>query len=153
MFNEDNPYWPVAKRLLELCGESSKEMIIALHNNSKSGNFHLGNIQTWSNISVLSRKDPDTRSMIWISGDTPKPDQTLSAEIEFYKDLDLNVVYEYVPQNQRGDGSLSVYATKKGIPYRNIEVVAGTRGNQKSELKSREKQTKYLDAIGSYHSF
>lgn len=150
IFNEKNRYWPVAKKILELCGASSKEMIVVLHNNSNDGDFHLDTISTWPNISILSREDPDAKSMIWISGDTVEPNQALREEINFYKDLNLNIVYEYVPNNQDGDGSLSVYAAKNGIPYRNIEVVAGKRGNKRSELQSREKQTKYVDAIYSY---
>ena len=63
----------------------------------------------------------------------------------------MNVVYEYVPQSERGDGSLSVYSSQHNIPYRNIEVEAGVRGDRKSELKSRRKQLKYLKAVRKYN--
>ena len=153
MFDEDNPYWPVAKKILELLDASPKELIFALHNNKPDGNFMLDTIATWKNISILSKEDPNKRSLIWISYSKPEPDRKLSDEIQYYKNKGLNVVYEYVPQNELGDGSLSVYAAKKGISYRNIEVEAGVIGNRKSELKSRKKQTKYLKAIRKYHAF
>jgi len=151
MFNKDNPYWPVAKKILELLDATSRSMIIVLHNNKPGGNFNLGHIQNWENISVVSRKDPDDRSMIWIPGPTPVPNRDISREIQACKKVDLNVVYEYVPENKRGDGSLSVYSAKHCIPYRNIEVEAGIRGNRKSELKSRRRQIKYLNTLRKYH--
>ncbi len=151
MFNKDNPYWPVAKKILELLDATSGSMIIALHNNKPGGNFNLGHIQKWKNISVVSREDPDSRSMIWIPGPTPTPNRDISREVQAYNNSGLNVVYEYVPENSRGDGSLSVYAAKHCIPYRNIEVEAGVRGNRRSELKSRRTQIKYLNALRKYH--
>ncbi len=151
MFNTDNRYWPVAKRLLELYGISSKGLIIVLHNNKPGGNFRLDTIATWNNITIASHADKNVRSLVWIPGATAEPNTKTGKEIAYFQKKKLNVVYEYVPQNQRGDGSLSVYAAKHGIPYRNIEVEAGIRGNRKSELKSRRKQIKYLNALRRYH--
>ncbi len=150
MFNKDNPYWPVAQKIIELLKASPKELIFALHNNKPGGNFILDTIATWKNISILSDKDPDKRSLIWIPFSQPEPDQKLAKEISFYKKKGMNVVYEYVPQSERGDGSLSVYSSRHNIPYRNIEVEAGVRGDRKSELKSRRKQLKYLKAVRDF---
>ncbi len=150
MFNADNPYWPVAKKILELLNGSPGRMIFALHNNKPGGNFRIGTIATWKNISILSNADRDKRSLVWIPSLQPQPDNKLADEIAFYKKKGLNVVYEYVPENERGDGSLSVYSAKHGIPYRNIEVEAGIRGNRRSELKSRRKQMRYLRIIRNY---
>lgn len=151
MFNKDNPYWPVAKKILELLDASSKKLIIALHNNRPGGNFRLDTIATWKNITIASHADKNVRSLIWIPGTSPEPDSLTAAEIAYYKKKKLNVVYEYVPENQRGDGSMSVYSSKHGIPYRNIEVEAGIRGNRRSELKARRKQTRYLNVLKRYH--
>ena len=151
MFNKDNPYWPVAEKILELLDASSKKLIIVLHNNKPGGNFRIDTIATWKNISTVSGADPDPRSMVWIPGITPKPNRKITAEIQYYKSHRMNVIYEYVPKNQRGDGSLSVYSSKHNIPYRNIEVEAGIRGNRKSELKARRRQIKYLNALREYH--
>ncbi len=151
MFNKDNPYWPVAKKILELLKPSPENMIITLHNNKPGGNFDLDHIQHWKNISVVSWEDPDHRSMIWIPGSTPTPNHETLLEIKTYKKSGLNVIYEYVPQNQRGDGSLSVYSSKHNIPYRNNEVEAGIRGNRRSELKSRRTQIHYLNKLRKYH--
>ena len=150
MFNTDNPYWPVAKKILELLDGSPDRMIFALHNNKPGGNFRIDTIATWKNISILSDADKDKRSLVWIPSSQPQPNKKLADEIAFYKKKGLNVVYEYVPENERGDGSLSVYSAKHGIPYRNIEVEAGIRGNRRSELKSRHRQMRYLRIVRNY---
>ncbi len=150
MFNADNPYWPVAKKILELLDGSPDRMIFALHNNKPGGNFRIDTIATWKNISILSDADKDKRSLVWIPSSQPQPNKKLADEIAFYKKKGLNVVYEYVPENERGDGSLSVYSAKHGIPYRNIEVEAGIRGNRRSELKSRHRQMRYLRIVRNY---
>ncbi len=150
MFNADNPYWPVAKKILELLNGSADRMIFALHNNKPGGNFRIDTIATWKNISILSDADKDKRSLVWIPSSQPHPGKKLADEIAFYKKKGLNVVCEYVPENERGDGSLSVYSTKHGIPYRNIEVEAGIRGNRHSELKSRHRQMRYLRIVRKY---
>ncbi len=151
MFNTDNRYWPVAKKLLELYGISSKGLIIVLHNNKPDGDFRLDSIATWNNITIASHADKDVRSLVWIPGTTAEPNVKTGKEIAYFQKKKLNVVYEYVPQNPRGDGSLSVYAAKHGIPYRNIEVKAGIRGDRKSELKSRRKQIRYLNVLRRFH--
>lgn len=151
MFYKENLYWPVAKELIKLSGNSPNRLIIVLHNNKPGGNFDLNHIKTWKNITIESEKDPDIRSLIWIPGLTIKPNKKVSKEINFYKKSGLNVVYEFVPKSERGDGSFSVYAAKHGVAYRNIEVEAGIRGNIKSELHSRKKQIKYLNALRKYH--
>jgi hypothetical protein len=150
MFNPDNPYWPVAKKILELLNDSPHRMIFALHNSKPGGNFMIDTLATWKNISVLSRADKDKRSLVWIPSSQPHPDKKLADEIAFYKRKGMNVVYEYVPAAERGDGSLSVYSSKHHIPYRNIEVEAGVRGNRRSELKSRHKQMRYLRKVRKY---
>ncbi len=150
MFNKDNPYWPVAKKILELLKGSPDRMIFALHNNKPAGNFMIDTIATWKNISILSDADKDKKSLVWIPSSSPEPSKKLAEEIAFYQKKGMNVVYEYVPKNERGDGSLSVYASKHAIPYRNIEVKAGIRGNRRSELKSRHKQMRYLRIIRHY---
>jgi hypothetical protein len=150
MFNKDNPYWPVAKKILELLNGSPHRMIFTLHNNKPGGNFRIDTIATWKNISILSHADKDKRSLVWIPFSQPHPDKKLADEIAFYKKKRMNVVCEYVPENERGDGSLSVYASKHAIPYRNIEVEAGVRGNRHSELKSRRKQMRYLRNVRKY---
>ncbi|VAW27268.1 hypothetical protein MNBD_BACTEROID07-842 [hydrothermal vent metagenome] len=151
MFNKDNPYWPVAQKILILLKPSPKGIVIALHNNKPGGNFRLDTISTWKNITIASHADKDIRSLIWIPGMLPEPGKKIATEIAYYKKKRLNVVYEYVPRNQHGDGSMSVYFAKHGIPYRNIEVQAGIRGNRKSELKSRRKQIRYLNVLRRYH--
>ena len=151
MFYKENLYWPVAKELIELSGNSPNRLIIVLHNNKPDGNFDLNHIKTWKNITIESEKDPDIRSLIWIPGLTIKPNKKVAKEINFYKKSGFNVVYEYVPKGERGDGSFSVYAAKHGVAYRNIEVEAGIRGNKKSELHSRKKQIKYLNTLRKYH--
>lgn len=151
MFNKDNPYWPVAEKILELLDASSKNLIIVLHNNTPEGNFRIDTIATWNNISVPAAVDKDRKSMVWIPGKTPAPDLPTRAEIKYYARHKMNVVYEYVPIDQTGDGSLSVYSTKHDIPYRNIEVKAGIRGNRKSELQARHRQIRYLKRLRKYH--
>ena len=151
MFQLQNPYWPVAQRILHLLDASSKNLIIVLHNNTPEGNFRIDTIATWKNISVPAAVDKDPKSMVWIPGKTPAPDLQTRAEIKYYARHKMNVVYEYVPINQTGDGSLSVYSTKHGIPYRNIEVKAGIRGNRKSENKARSRQIRYLKHLRKYH--
>ena len=151
MFYKDNPYWPVAQKILMLLATSPQQMVIALHNNKPGGNFRLDTIATWKNISIASHADKDLRSLVWIPGPTVNPDKKTTKEIAFYQKKKMNVVYEYVPAGQRGDGSMSVYFTQHGIAYRNIEVEAGIRGNRKSEHKSRRKQIRYLNRLRRYH--
>ncbi|MBT7736215.1 hypothetical protein HN709_00855 [Candidatus Peregrinibacteria bacterium] len=153
MFVEGNPYWPLAERLLELCGASSREMIIALHNNHPKGKFSLDSVSRSPNVTIISEEDTDRKSMIWISGATPKPQPGVMHEIDFYKTLELNVVYEYVTPSGDSDDSLSVYATRNSIPYINIEVAAGVRYDADSESEAVERQTRYLDAVRAYHLF
>ncbi len=141
MFDKNNPYWPLAEKILDLLKAEESERIIALHNNSPHGNFHLDNIKNWQNISVLSEKDPDKKSLIWIPGLEKIPNEELQEEIEYYKKNGLNIVYEYVPENQAGDGSFSVYAAQNNIHYLNIETVMG----------NKEEQQRYLETIKNYH--
>lgn len=152
IFDPNSRYWPLAQKLLKLLNGSSGEMMIALHNNRPEGDFDLDHLEEKNNISVLSRQDQDPKSMVLIPGTDPEPDQELNSEIQYYRGQGLNVVYEYVPEDESGDGSLSNYAAHNGLPYRNVEIPAATRGDQKSEKQSREKQTRYLDAIKNYHS-
>ncbi len=151
MFNKDNRYWPVAQKILTLLKTSPRKMVIALHNNKPGGNFRLDTIATWKNISIASHADKDIRSLVWIPGSTAEPNEKTAEEIAFYKKKKMNVIYEHVPAGQRGDGSMSVYFSKQGIPYRNIEVEAGIRGNRKSERKARRKQIRYLNVLRQYH--
>ena len=152
MFSENNPYWPMAEKVLDLLESENKEMIIALHNNSPHGNFHLDNIKNWRNISIISEEDPNKKSLIWIPGLERNPSDELLEEIEYYKKNGLNVVYEYVPENQEGDGSFSVWAAKNNIPYRNIEIMAAIKGNEASEKKALEDQQRYLQVLKDYHN-
>lgn len=141
MFDENNKYWPLAEKILELLKANESERIIALHNNSPHGNFHLDNIKNWRNISILSENDENRRSLIWLPGLEKEPNDNLAKEIEFYKNNGLNVVYEHVPQNSPGDGSFSVYAALNNINYLNIETVMGNLEDQK----------KYLSLLKKYH--
>src|SRR6056297_328833 len=152
IFDKDSHYYPLARKILELLGESSGEMVIALHNNKQDGNFSLDDLEKQENISTLSKEDPDHKSMILIPGSTSEPDQRTHSEVRYYRDQGLNVVYEYVPEDEPGDGSLSHYATRKGLLYRNLEAPAPVRGDQKSEARSLEKQTRYLEVIRKYYS-
>jgi hypothetical protein len=151
MFQQDNPYWPVAQQILKLLDFHKGKLIIVLHNNKPGGNFRIDTIASWNNISAPSKNDPHLGSMVWIPGKTKVPDQSTQDEISYYKNHGMNVVYEYVPLDQKGDGSLSVYSSKHGIPYRNIEVEAGIRGKRHSELKARHRQIKYLNVLRKYH--
>lgn len=87
MFSENNPYWPMAEKVLDLLESENKEMIIALHNNSPHGNFHLDNIKNWRNISIMSEEDPNKKSLIWIPGLEENPSDELLEEIEYYKKM------------------------------------------------------------------
>jgi hypothetical protein len=151
MFYPENPYWPVAQKMAALLDAPSMKLVIALHNNKPGGNFRLDTIGTWKNITIASHADKDLRSLVWIPGSTVKPNKKTAEEISFYKKKKMNVIYEYVPGGQRGDGSMSVYYAKHGIMYRNIEVEAGIRGNRRSERKARRKQIRYLNVVRQYH--
>ena len=151
MFYPENHYWPVAQKVASLLDAPSMKLVIALHNNKPGGNFRLDTIGTWKNITIASHADKDLRSLVWIPGSTLKPNEKTAEEISYYKKKRMNVIYEYVPAGQRGDGSMSVYYAKNGIVYRNIEVEAGIRGNRKSERKARRKQIRYLNVVRQYH--
>ncbi len=135
MFDKNNPYWPLAEKILDLLRLNENEKIIALHNNSSHGSFHLDNIKNWPNISVMSEKDPDKKSLIWLPGLDKAPSEDLKDQIEYYKNQGLNVVYEYVPENKIGDGSFSMYAAKNNINYINIETEIGKLKEQQRYLK------------------
>lgn len=141
MFDKNNQYWPLAEKILDLLEVDENERIIALHNNSPHGNFHLDNIKNWQKISVLSEEDPDKKSLIWIPGLEKIPNEELKEEIQYYKKNGLNIVYEYVPENQQGDGSFSVYAAQNNIHYLNIETMMG----------NLKEQQKYLKTIKNFH--
>lgn len=151
MFYPENHYWPVAEKILSLLDTASSHLIIVLHNNKPEGNFRVDTIATWKNITLVSNADPDKRSMVWIPGKTTEPDATTKKEVLFYHNKGFNVIYECVPQGQRLDGSLSVFSAQHNIPYRNIEVETGIRGNRKSERKARRKQIRYLHALQKYN--
>lgn len=156
MFFENGFYWPLASRAIDILLEgraSGMEFLFALHNNRPDGSFNLTNLKKQKNVSVVSEADLNRKNVIWISGRDKKPTASISAEIEFYKQAGLNVIYEYVPINKKGTGSLSIYAAKKNIPYINIEVLAGKKGDTESEREALERQMRYLAKVREYHSF
>ncbi|PLX27362.1 hypothetical protein C0583_03545 [Candidatus Parcubacteria bacterium] len=152
MFFEENHYWPLAERIKDLLFEVNEDLVITLHNNKPKGDFHLGEIETWNNIDILSRLDPNEKSMIWIAGNTQAPNRDVERELEYYKDFGLNVVYEFVPENSESDGSLSMYSVLNGRKYRNIEIMSGKKGDKESEQEARQKQIKYLDTLRNFYA-
>ncbi len=135
MFDKNNPYWPLAEKILDLLKVNKNKNIIALHNNHPEGDFNLDNIKKWRNIIILSEKDPNRKSLIWLPGLDKIPNEELKNQIEYFKNNGLNVVYEYVPENEIGDGSFSVYAAQNNINYINIETQMGNLKDQQRYLK------------------
>ncbi|MFW6312116.1 MAG: hypothetical protein ACOC1K_07770, partial [Nanoarchaeota archaeon] len=128
---------------------SSNPLILALHNNSKYGNFSV----YINGVDILYQDDNyfndarlDKKSLIWAAGKGHYSNSLSSSEIQCYQDKKLNLVYETV-KNGAGDGSLSVFAVNNNYNYRNIEIVKGVEGNELSETLSFENQKRYLEGI------
>ncbi len=119
------------------------DTIISLHNNSDQGPLTITeiekNTEKFPNMTVFSWDD-DVDNMIWISwNEKYSPDLEVNIEIQSYIDKEMNVVYEYVPENGN-DTSLSNLAAKNWKKYYNIEIQHWKTERQKEYLQAVLKQ-------------
>ncbi len=96
-----------------------KDLVVALHNNSDSN---------YSIRSYLAEGDEATNATdVFLNDEMDEDDFIVTTDsllFESIKQLNINVVLQ---DNKRAtdDGSLSIYAAKKGIPYINVEAQQG----------------------------
>lgn len=106
----------------------NKKLVIALHNNTERG------------ISILSYKrggfEARNAARVYINDSMNPHDFMLTTERSFFqyiKQRKFNVILQH--HKPADDGSLSVYAAKKKIPYINIEAL---RGHLEVQIKMLE---------------
>lgn len=108
----------------------SCRLVVALHNNTNDGGL---TIQSYAKggayaadaaqVFINPKEDPD--DFIYT---------TTQQAFDFFKAKNLNVLLQQ-NENVTDDGSLSVYAAKKGIDYINIEAEHGSKEKQKAMLQ------------------
>ncbi len=106
---------------------NDKKLIVALHNNTEE------------KFSILSYEkgmpEAPNAAEVFINDDMDPDDFILTTDTSIYrkiKDKNINVVLQ--SSKAKDDGSLSVYAQRKKIPYINIEAQHGHLDEQKQML-------------------
>lgn len=119
----------LAKQLLTQFIDGQK-LVIALHNN------------TDSNYSIASYIDDGAEAInareVFINDEMDADDFVVTTDSAIFyqvKELNINVILQD-NEKLKDDGSLSVYAGKKGIPYINVEAQEGHMEEQLEILKS-----------------
>lgn len=160
-----NPYAPFANYLLEQIGvkpaisqpstptRSVPMILVALHNNSPTGQFGMDNIARFGNTHIACQQDNAPKNLYWIASNT-KADSpiTLNSQALIQKLCQhsaVNVVSETAPTVADGDGSLSVYMANHAPnwQYVNIEIKAGKKGNPVDEQRAKQQQLNYIDNL------
>jgi hypothetical protein len=94
----------------------NKKLVVALHNNTEEGTL---------TITSFMKGQPEAKSatLVYQNPDMDPDDFILTTERNIYdsiKEKKINVVLQ--KKNAPDDGSLSIYAVKKNIPYINVEA-------------------------------
>jgi hypothetical protein len=108
----------------------SQQLVVALHNNSDNGTL---TIRSYSKVGVFAKE----ADKVYISKKLDVDDFILTTDYRAFDYLSkrgFNVLLQ--AKNATDDGSLSVYAQQKGIPYINIEAQLGHAQQQMAMLKA-----------------
>lgn len=99
-----------------------KTYLVALHNNDKRSSISVLDYYRKKGFFIFRNPKEQIKNFVIV---------TQKEDFEILMKNGINVVWQYVVNDQNNDGSLSIYCSQNKIPYINIEAVYGDKESQK----------------------